>query len=325
MGDVLVSSFRGDQLVLARRAPTPALPRSTGRGRAVVARWAAAFVLLAGIATFATAASGAAPADGQTELVQATLLADVDAAAPGSSFRLGVRLKMKDHWHTYWVSAGESGDPTQIRLTGPAGLTFGAIQWPIPTLFEAPGGISYGYDNEVLLMVPVTVSKDAKPGDGKIEAHVSWLACKETCIEGEAKLAISLPIGAEAKPANRELFDTWQKRLPAPANQLAKLPMIEKVEQPAAAADGSPSAALNIQWKQEPKQVQWFPISTSAVAIEDVAVKHAGKTTRIGYKVTVYQPDQILDNQVDAVLVYEDAKGQRHGVSVPVRVPKSKR
>src|SRR5437870_4465220 len=66
----------------------------------------------------------AAP-DPNADLVKASLLADVEAAAPGSSFHLGVLLKMKEHWHTYWVNPGESGNATEIRPTGPAGFTFG--------------------------------------------------------------------------------------------------------------------------------------------------------------------------------------------------------
>src|SRR5688500_145148 len=83
------------------------------------------------------AATGlASPASADTDSVQATLLADADAAAPGRAFTLGVRLKMKPHWHTYWVNPGEYGTPTRVKLTGPAGFEFGAVQWPLPTKID---------------------------------------------------------------------------------------------------------------------------------------------------------------------------------------------
>src|SRR6185436_4838476 len=48
------------------------------------------------------------------DLVKATLLADVDAIAPGGSFTLGVRLKVTPGWHVYWVNPGETGDATRV-------------------------------------------------------------------------------------------------------------------------------------------------------------------------------------------------------------------
>ena len=62
--------------------------------------FAVAAVLLLSSSTFA--AESQAPKD----LVHATLIADVDAATPGSSFTLGVLLKMQPHWHTILDQSG---------------------------------------------------------------------------------------------------------------------------------------------------------------------------------------------------------------------------
>ena len=273
----------------------------------------AVLILVAGMSLAATASA-------ETDSVQATLLADVDAATPGRDFTLGVRLKMKPHWHTYWVNAGEYGTPTRIKLTGPAGFEFGAVQWPLPTKIDAPGGISYGYEDEVLLLVPVKVSKDAPAGgNSTLEADVSWLSCKEECVPGKAKLTVMLPVRGEAKPANRALFDTWRQRLPVTADKPPTPHALSKVEQPSG-GDGSPQPVLAVRWKRAPKKVEWFPISTKAVAIEDVAVRHDGQQTQITYKPTVFKPDQIPGGRVEGVLVYEDAEGNRRGVIAPVTV-----
>src|SRR5262249_3203221 len=77
-------------------------------------------------------------------LVQASLVADVDAAVPGQSFTLGVRLKMAAHWHTYWINPGETGNATQFKFSGPAGVEFGPVAWPLPYQIGAIGGISFG-------------------------------------------------------------------------------------------------------------------------------------------------------------------------------------
>jgi DsbC/DsbD-like thiol-disulfide interchange protein len=270
----------------------------------------AAFVALLSTALAAPARAAEPPAD----LVSASLLADSDAATPGVGFTLGVRLTIKPHWHTYWANPGEAGQATTIKLTGPAGFAFGPVRWPLPTRLEHDGTVTYGYEDEVLLMVPVTVAIDASAKSATVDADVTWLSCqKETCVEGGKKLSLTLPVRPDAKPANRELFDTWRKRLPVARDQAAA---VAAVDQPTGAG-GLPSPALTVRWAEEPRKVEWFPVATEAVAIGDIVLAHEGKETKIRYKPTVYKANEIPGNRVDSLLVYEDAKGVRHGVTVP--------
>jgi DsbC/DsbD-like thiol-disulfide interchange protein len=262
--------------------------------------------------------SAAEPTTNDPSPVQATLLPSVDAAVPGQEFLLGVRMKLKPHWHTYWINPGESGAATKVVMSGPAGFEFGEIQWPLPTRIEIDGGVTYGYEDEVLLLIPVKAPKElGTTGNVTLTADASWLVCKESCIEGNAKLSIKLPIAAQSKPANAELFEKWRAQLPMPKEKGPEV--MSKVEE-AVAADGSPWHALEIQWRAAPRKVEWFPIATDAVAIENVKTDHQGGLTKIRYKSTVYKADQVPRGQLDSVVVYEDAKGQRRGVVVPVRV-----
>src|SRR4051812_41622961 len=105
-------------------------------------------------------ASTCAAAPANADLVKATVLADVEAVAPGGTFTLGVRLKVTPGWHVYWVNPGETGDATRVVVTGPTGFEFGPVQYPIPTKIEVDGGVAYGYENEVLLLIPVKVGGD---------------------------------------------------------------------------------------------------------------------------------------------------------------------
>ena len=290
--------------------------------------FAAACLFVCSLFATAAVAAGGPAGEGRgpgAKFVKPTLLADLEVVAPGGTFTLGVRMKIEPHWHTYWINPGEAGDATKVSLSGPAGFEFGQIQWPVPSKIDAPGGITYGYEDEVLLLIPVTVGADVPTGGGDvtIEADVSWLVCKEECIKGGAELSISLPVSAAPKPANRELFDAWRKRLPVPQDDARSSAVLAKAEQPAGAG-GAPEPALSVQWKDAPRKVEWFPVSTRAVVIDNVVVRHEGQQTRIEFKPTVYKPDQVPGGKVDGVLVYEDAAGQRHGIEVPVRVSTSK-
>jgi DsbC/DsbD-like thiol-disulfide interchange protein len=272
-------------------------------------------VLALGFAQVAAAAT----AEAGNEQVRAKLLADTDALVPGSTATLGVHLRVIPHWHTYWANPGENGTATEVLPTGPAGYAFGAVQFPLPHEFKTDVGISYGYENDVLLMVPVSVPKDAKPGStAELTVEVNWLACKTECIEGSAKLSLSLPVAAAAKPANAELFAKWKKQLPAESS-----PELKSVAQ-ARSADGTPTPELAFTWNKAPKKVEWFPLATRAAMIEEVRTATSGDTTRVGYKVTVYKPEEIPQGKMAGVLVFEDDAGQRRGVTVAFDVPQKK-
>ena len=62
-------------------------------------------------------------------LVNAELLADVEAVAPGRAFHVGVRLRMRRGWHIYWKRPGDAGLGTAVELKVPKGFAAGPIRW----------------------------------------------------------------------------------------------------------------------------------------------------------------------------------------------------
>jgi thiol:disulfide interchange protein DsbD len=107
---------------------------------------------------------------------------------------------MKKGWHTYWRNPGDSGQPTEIAWTLPKGFAAGAINWPVPRSFEAGIGVSYGYEGETALLVPLAVPANAGPGKMDLVADVNWLVCEAICVPGEAKLSFKLDIGPASTP-----------------------------------------------------------------------------------------------------------------------------
>src|SRR5438874_13838035 len=101
------------------------------------------------IVTFSLALVSAAVAAPPKDLVQATLLADVDSVKPGKPFTLGVLLKIKPGWHVYWTNPGDSGAPTRVKWNLPEGWKAAELQYPIPRRIELPGGVvNYGYEDQ---------------------------------------------------------------------------------------------------------------------------------------------------------------------------------
>lgn len=143
------------------------------------------------------------------------LVLSVEAARPGDTVLAGIRLRSEPRWHTYWKNGGESGAPTEIKWQLPAGLTAGEIQWPTPERYVAEGLTTYVYHGETLLLVPLKVAADAKPGALELKAKVEWLECEELCIPGDGEIAGTLQIGSEPKPSTHAAtLEAARKKLP---------------------------------------------------------------------------------------------------------------
>ncbi|HVV70589.1 MAG TPA: protein-disulfide reductase DsbD domain-containing protein, partial [Verrucomicrobiae bacterium] len=153
---------------------------------------------------------------------EARLMLERDSARPGETVMAGVLLRMDEGWHTYWQNSGDSGMPTSIDWQLPAGVTAGAIQWPIPEKLPEKELTTYIYTHEVVLLVPLTLSAKLPPGPLDLKAKVSWLECQLQCNPGKAEVRAQLEIGPESKASKDAPFlAQWQKKLPAPGDAIS--------------------------------------------------------------------------------------------------------
>ena len=95
----------------------------------------------------------------QTGHVTAELVAEQDALVPGTTATVALRLAIEPGWHTYWRNPGDSGLPTTLDWRLPQGYAAGAIAWPAPRALPAGPLVNYGYEGEVLHLVPLTVPR----------------------------------------------------------------------------------------------------------------------------------------------------------------------
>jgi thiol:disulfide interchange protein/DsbC/DsbD-like thiol-disulfide interchange protein len=147
------------------------------------------------------------------------LVADVHAIAPGSTFAVGVLMRMDKGWHTYWKNAGEAGLPTTIAWTLPKGVQAGDIQWPVPHKYIEEGDVlTYGYADETMLLVPITVSSEfSATARVELKAKVEWLECESICVPGSADVVLNLPVARAKGGADKTpLFEKYRKLVPAP-------------------------------------------------------------------------------------------------------------
>jgi len=177
---------------------------------------AAALALAAGLAPLqhAQAAPGAVVV---TPQVRAELLAHApQGLAAGTPLWLGLKIEHKLHWHTYWKNPGDSGLPTTLVWSLPAGVQAGDIQWPTPSRLPIGPLMNYGYEGTLLLAVPVTLPAGWQGEQLDVKLQAQWLVCKDVCIPEEGEFSISIPARA-ASAGHRELFDATAARLPQTA------------------------------------------------------------------------------------------------------------
>jgi thiol:disulfide interchange protein/DsbC/DsbD-like thiol-disulfide interchange protein len=149
-----------------------------------------------------------------TPHVEAELVTEKASIAPGETVWTGLRLKMIEGWHTYWRHPGDSGVATTIDWRLPPGLTAGEIHWPYPQAISFGPLTSYGYEGEVMLLVPITAASDAPTGTtAQIFADVYWMVCEEVCIPEEVVLPLTLPIGLEPAAPDPQISAAFERSL----------------------------------------------------------------------------------------------------------------
>jgi thiol:disulfide interchange protein DsbD len=126
------------------------------------------------------------------------------AIAPGGTQVVGLVLSLEEHWHVYWVNAGDSGEPPKITWTLPAGITAGETQFPIPQRLPLGPLMDFGYEDHVAFPVTIRAPATMKPGPVHLDAQVTWLVCAQVCLPGKAHLGIDLTVQPGAAGPSQE-------------------------------------------------------------------------------------------------------------------------
>jgi thiol:disulfide interchange protein DsbD len=114
--------------------------------------------------------------------------------APGGAQTIGLVLTIEEHWHVYWINAGDSGEPPAIKWTLPNGFTAGPLHFPPPQRLPLGPLMDYGYEDQVAFPITLSAPANAKLGKVHLDAHVTWLVCAQVCLPGKAHLGIDMNV-----------------------------------------------------------------------------------------------------------------------------------
>ena len=159
-----------------------------------------------------------------TDQVRTELLAFApEGVQPGKPLWVGLQIAHQPEWHTYWKNSGDSGLPTVLEWQLPAGITAGDIAWPTPKKIPIGTLVNYGYENSVLLPVPLAVAKDFNGTQLDIKLKAAWLVCKKECIPQEGEFTLSIPAKSSTALQGQifqAAFDAAPKPLAAGPSQI---------------------------------------------------------------------------------------------------------
>ena len=160
--------------------------------------------------------SGAPSAVVVTPQVRAELVAHApQGVGAGQPVWLGLKIEHQPHWHTYWKNPGDSGLPTTLAWTLPAGANAGAIDWPAPSRLPIGPLMNYGYEGTLLLPVVLTLPDGAAAAGLDVKLRADWLVCKDVCIPEGGDFVLKLP-ARSAIAGHAALFDAARVAAPRP-------------------------------------------------------------------------------------------------------------
>jgi thiol:disulfide interchange protein DsbD len=154
-----------------------------------------------------------------TDNVTAQLHSARAAAAPGETFTIVLRQKLRDGWHTYWRNFGDSGGATIVTWTNSPGLVVGEMQFPPPKRIPVPPLMTYGYEGEILYPFTVRVPANARLGSSlTFSAKAETLVCSDTlCIPEDQFVNLTVPVAARGQDDA-----TWAPKIAAALDAIPK-------------------------------------------------------------------------------------------------------
>ena len=156
-------------------------------------------------------------ADNIVEVSDSTieLLTESNSIEPGDELLVGFKFSLSPGWHTYWVNPGDAGEGASIKWNLPRDVKASKILWPGPERIPVEPLMTFGYEDEVVLLTKIYTSKNTDI-PLTLNALVSWYTCKEICIPQEAEVSIPIKLGFKSPSSSNRLLKQTLENVPTP-------------------------------------------------------------------------------------------------------------
>ncbi len=227
--------------------------------------------------------------------------------ASGGQLQIGLSFTLEEHWHVYWVNAGDSGEPPVIKWALPKGISAGPLQYPAPQRLPLGPFMDFGYEDQVTFPITLSAVPKTKPGKVHLDAHVNWLVCSSQCFPGKAHLGIDLNVapGPLPDPPLVGALGAAIKSLPTPLPETMS----------ASAVGDAKHIVFTLKTGGSEEDIELYPFDPEVIAN---AADQAVQSLPDGVSVTLKRADDspALPRQLHALIKLSDT--QIYDVTAPL-------
>ena len=137
---------------------------------------------------------------------------------PDARFLVGVQIKLKPGWHTYWSNPGDVGQAPVITWDKPEELQLKPLPWSKPERLASPIGkltsYSYIYEKEVIFLYEARLDASYSSTELPLTLKMNWAICKDLCQTKETEKTLYLKVSSNFKKSRHAAsIDSYQKKL----------------------------------------------------------------------------------------------------------------
>lgn len=147
-----------------------------------------------------------------SEVVDARLVSAVEGTGALQAVPVGIELRLKNGWKTYWRSPGEAGLPPTVDWAGSGNLASAVLSYPAPHRFEISRQQTYGYKEQVVF--PIKVAPTAVGQPLELKAALDILVCEKICVPQSLALTLAVPAGDAVPGAEAQLLGRFAAQVP---------------------------------------------------------------------------------------------------------------
>lgn len=170
---------------------------------------------------------------------QGKLISTLDAVGDEEAIEGIFHLRLKEDWHTYWRTSGDSGLPPKFDWSGSKNVKSVDVQFPAPKRFDEMGLQVFGYDGDV--MYPLTIHPETPGEPMTLALKTDFLVCHELCVPEFLEVSLDIPSGAAVTSKSAAMMDLAKRKIPGENNAGLKIE---------AAVAGPEALVLNVYAKR---------------------------------------------------------------------------
>ena len=155
-----------------------------------------------------------------------SIITESNQISSDETILVGLKFKLNSGWHTYWENPGDAGAGASVVWELPPGFTASEILWPGPTKIPVEPLMTYGYEDEALLLTKITSPKTISY-PVNIGAKVSWFTCKDICLPQEGEVSIKLLQGSKSENKFTSELKEIEKTVPIDLSSPHRLSLLD--------------------------------------------------------------------------------------------------